>query len=83
MSIKINYKDKTIEYEVWQHPECKAYFVDLTDESEIPIEIVKDALEEKFNIKIKSYRKTGHKSYEKDNYRDSNEFCYYFVPESD
>ena len=52
MTIKINYNDKTIEYEVWQHPETKAYFVNMTEETRIPIEIVKDALEEQFNIKI-------------------------------
>lgn len=47
MNIKIDYKNKTTEYEVWQHPESKAYFVDMTEETRIPIEIVKEALEKK------------------------------------
>ena len=50
MSIRINYNDKTFEYEVWQHPKIKAYFVDMTEETRIPIRIVKDELEKQFDI---------------------------------
>ena len=78
MNIKIDYKNKTTEYEVWQHPESKACFVDMTEETRIPIEIVKEALEKKFNIKISKYHETGHRAYARDNYKESNQFSYCF-----
>ena len=76
--LKVNYNGSSFEYEVWVHPDGNAYFVELTDETFVPIEIVKDALEEKFNIQIKSYCVNGHKRYAKDNFAESNEFTYYF-----
>ena len=76
--LKINYNENTYEYKVWKHPELNSYFVELTDETTIPIEIVKEAIEEFYNIEIKSYCVNGHKRYAKDNYKESNEFTYYF-----
>lgn len=84
MTIKINYNDKTIEYEVWQHPETKAYFVNMTEETRIPIEIVKDALEEQFNIKITKYTETLPRKYAENHpFQKSGNCNYYFVPEND
>lgn len=79
--LKINYNQDIYEYNVLVLQNEKIYFVELTDERKIPITIVKDALEEKFNIKINSYAENGHKCYAKDNYVESNEFSYYFSTE--
>lgn len=83
MRITINYNDKTFEYEVWQNPETKVYFVDMTEETRVPIEIVKDALEEQFNIKIIKYTENLPREYDKNHpFKKSGEFSYYFVPEN-
>lgn len=83
MRITINYNDKTFEYEVWQHPKTNAYFVDMTEETRIPIEIVKDALEEQFNIKITKYTENLPRKYKESHpFKKSGEFNYYFVPEN-
>lgn len=80
MSIKINYNDKTYEYEVWQHPETKAYFVKITEETRIPIEIVKDELEKILKVKITKYTETPPRAYaESHPFKKSGEFSYYFV----
>ena len=77
--IKVNYKGNSFEYKVWIHPDNNAYFVELTDETYAPIEIIKDALENFYDIKIQSFCENGHKSYEVDNYTESNKFTYYFA----
>ncbi len=83
MFIIINYNQESFKYEVWQHPKTKAYFVDMTEETRIPIEIVKDALEEQFNIKIITYTENPPREYaESHPFKKSGEFSYYFVPEN-
>jgi hypothetical protein len=83
MTIKINYNDKIIEYEIWQNPETKVYFVNMTEATRIPIEIVKNALEEIFNIKITKYTETLPREYAKNHpLKKSGDFCYYFMPEN-
>lgn len=83
MSIRINYNEKTFEYEVWQHPKTKAYFVDMTEETRIPIRIVKDELEKQFDIKITTYTENPPREYAKSHpFRKSGEFSYYFVPKN-
>lgn len=76
--LKITYNDITFDYYVWEHPTKEIYFVDLRDETRIPIEVVKDELEKLYDVKIQSYCETGYKRYAKDNYAESKEFSYYF-----
>ena len=79
--LKINYNDKTYSYNVFIHPDKNLYAVKLTDDNAIPIEIIKDVLEEQYNIKIKQYNKGCNISYEKENFVESGEFFYYFKVE--
>lgn len=84
MTIKINYNGKTFEYEVWQDSETTTYFVNITEETRIPIEIVKDALEEQFSIKITKYNQTLPREYTENHpFQKSGNCNYYFVPKND
>ena len=85
MSIKINYNNKTIEYKIYENRETKAYFVKISEETRIPIEIVKDALEEQFNIKIAKYGKAMQREYTDNHFlNEPNKpyYYYYFTPEN-
>lgn len=75
---KINYNQKGYELSVWKSSEREFYMVDMNDKIDVPIDIVKDALENFFNIKIKQYAKGGYKRYAKDNYQPSKNFSYIF-----
>ena len=76
--LKGNWNGNVFELSVWKSSENNSYIVDLNDNVSIPIEIVKDALEDFLNIEIKQYSKGGHKRYAKDNFEPSNEFSYWF-----
>lgn len=76
--LKINYNNKINKYDVFIHPNKKLYAVTLTDNNKIPIEIIKNALEEQYNIKIKCYNQSPNKRYSKYKFKESNEFSYYF-----
>lgn len=76
--LKINYNQTRYELHVWKSSERELYIVDMQDNIDIPIEIIKDALEDFFNIEIKQYARSGYKAYAKDNYQPSNEFSYTF-----
>ena len=78
---KINYNQKRYELPVWKSSEREFYIVDMQDNIDIPIEIIKDALEDFFKIKINQYARGGYKAYAKDNYEPSNEFSYIFSSE--
>lgn len=83
MTLKINYNDKTVEYEVWQNPDTKTYFVVITEETRIPIEIVKNELEEQFNTKIIKYTENLPRKYKENHpFKKLGAFSYCFVPEN-
>lgn len=82
MNIKINYNEKTYNLDIWKHPEKDCYVFEYKKENEIPIEIIKDEIERAFDVKIIRYDEGGPKRYACDNYKDSNEYFYYFTCEN-
>ena len=58
--IKFNYNQKSYNLKTTWNQDKTAIYVDFKEEDRIPIDIVKEALEETFNIEIVSYTDNLH-----------------------